>query len=84
MFGVHPVHRRLAELTLKAERLGGGWTKLSRAEQKDIHHCLLVNAQLIFELDKLKTLSFMAHETQDADWQADICRRIDELESKMF
>ncbi|WP_455644296.1 DUF7667 family protein, partial [Paenibacillus lactis] len=44
MFGIHSVHRRLAELTEKADRLGG-FNKLAEAEQKEITHCLIVNAK---------------------------------------
>lgn len=45
MIGIHVIHRRLAELTEKAERLGS-YGRLSLLEQKDLRHCLLANAKL--------------------------------------
>ncbi|MDY7224677.1 DUF7667 family protein [Halalkalibacterium halodurans] len=75
---VHPVHRRLAELTLKAHHLGG-YRKLSTEELTEIDHCLQASAMLIVRLDELKSLSFLAHETQDTEWQHAICNQIDEI-----
>ena len=81
MLAIHPVHRRLAELQLKAERLGG-YNKLSTREQQDLNHCMRVNADLVSELDSLKQLSLHAYEVGDMDWQHEICRKINELESR--
>lgn len=83
MIGIHPVHRRLAELQLIAERRGG-YDQLTVREQMDLHHCLQVNAKLVRRLDELKQLSFIAYTVNDADWQHEICRRIEELEAKML
>jgi len=83
MIGIHPVHRRLAELQLKAERLGG-YFRLSPLEQTELHHCLRANAELVQKLDGLKQLAFHAHEMGDMEWQQEICRKIDELEAKMI
>ncbi len=81
MFGIHSVHRRLAELTEKAERLGG-YNKLSTNEQKEINHCLLVNAKITREVDELLQLSFIAYQANDTEWQMEICGRLDELRPK--
>ncbi|MED3648536.1 hypothetical protein P4475_17300 [Halalkalibacterium halodurans] len=75
---VHPVHRRLAELTLKAHHLGG-YRNLSAEELTEIDHCLQASAMLIVRLDELKSLSFIAYETQDHEWQHAICSQIDEI-----
>lgn len=83
MIGIHVTHRRLAELTLKAMRLGG-YHKLSDREQMEMEHCLRVNAGLVVELDKLKNLAFHAYEIGDTEWQQEICARIDELEGAMI
>lgn len=83
MIAIHPVHRRLAELTLKAERLGG-YFHLSPLEQTELHHCLRANATLVQKLDGLKQLAFHAHEMGDMEWQQEICRKIDELETTMI
>ncbi|CAM3774851.1 DUF7667 family protein [Paenibacillus lactis] len=81
MFGIHSVHRRLAELTEKADRLGG-FNKLAEAEQKEITHCLIVNAKITREVDELLQLSFIAYQANDTDWQMEICRRLDQLRPK--
>ena len=83
MIGIHPIHRRLAELQLKAERLGG-YFQLSLMEQTELHHCLKVNAALVQRLDELKQLAFVAHCSGDLEWEQEICRQIDELEAKMM
>jgi hypothetical protein len=81
MLAIHPVHRRLTELTMKANRLGG-YDRLPRSEQTEFFHCLQVNAYLVQRLDGLKNLAFHAHEMGDMEWEQDICRKIDELEVK--
>ncbi len=83
MIAIHPVHRRLAELQLKAERLGG-YFRLPPWEQNEIYHCLRINATLVQKLDGLKQLAFHAHEMGDMEWQQEICRKIDELEATMI
>ena len=83
MIGIHVVHRRLAELTLKAMRLGG-YHKLTIAEQKDLEHCLKVNASIVTKLDELKNLAFIAHCAGDTEWEQEICARIDRLEATII
>lgn len=83
MIGIHPVHRRLAELQLIAERRGG-YDQLTVREQMDLHHCLQFNAKLVRRLDELKQLSFIAYQAGDLEWEQEICRQIDELEAKMM
>lgn len=83
MIGIHPVHRRLAELTEKAERLGG-YDRLSPMEQQDLRHCLLANAKLVRRLDELKNLAYIAHISGDMEWVQEVCQRINELEEKLI
>ena len=83
MIVIHPVHRRLAELTEKAERLGG-YSQLTVREQMELHHCLQVNAKLVRRLDELKNLAYIAHISGDMDWVQEICQKIDELEVNMI
>lgn len=83
MIGIHPVHRRLAELLEKSVRLCG-LKYLSDAEQAEISHCLHVNAKLVRELDQLKQLSFIAYEAGDVEWQHELCERIDKLEASLI
>ena len=83
MIGIHPVHRRLAELQLIAERRGG-YDQLTIREQMDLHHCLQVNANLVRRLDELKQMSFIAYQAGDLEWVQEVCQKIDELEAKMI
>lgn len=83
MIGIHNVHRRLAELAMKADKLDG-WSKLPVFEQQEIIHCLTINAKLVYELDALKELSFFAYQMGDTDWQHELCKRIEDIEVKMI
>lgn len=79
MISVHPVHHRLAELTVKAERIGS-FDKLPVEEQTELFQCLKANTELIRRHEGLKQLSFIAWQTNDTEWHFDICRQLDELE----
>ena len=83
MIGIHVVHRRLAEIYLKAQKLGS-YDCLSDEDQMDMHHCLRINADLVRRLDELKNLAFIAHQAGDMEWEQDICRQIDQLEAKLI
>ncbi|NGP62674.1 hypothetical protein FLT15_31670 [Paenibacillus thiaminolyticus] len=76
--GIHPVHRRLAELHLLQQRRP--WTG---AEMLEMIHCMQANADLVQRLDGLKQLSLHAYEMDDIDWQHDICSRIEKLQSSL-
>lgn len=80
MLAIHVVHRRLAEIYVKAQKVG--YHKLSSIDLMDLAHCLRLNADLIMKHDSLKELSFLAYEMNDTDWLHDISRQIDELEAK--
>ncbi|MCU6709110.1 hypothetical protein M6D81_10345 [Paenibacillus sp. J5C_2022] len=83
MIGIHPVHRRLAELTNKARKLGS-YSALSPVERQELEHCLKVNYDLVFNLDSLKAVAFVAYESGDLEWQRELCERIDKLEAKLL
>lgn len=78
MIGIHPVHRRLAELHLVQQRRP--WTD---AELLEMIHCMRINANLIQRIDGLKQLSQHAYEMNDTDWQHEICGRIEKLQASM-
>lgn len=78
---IHPVHRRLTEIHLLANKIGG-YHKLQPSVQMDFNHCVAVNASLVQKVDQLKELSFMAYQMNDEDWQMDICQRLEEMEAK--
>jgi len=70
----------LAELTEKAERIGG-YSQLTVREQMELHHCLQVNAKLVRRLDELKNLAYIAHISGDMEWEQEICAKLDEMEA---
>lgn len=76
--GIHPIHRRMAELHLAQKRRQ--WTDL---EMLEMIHCMQANADLVQRLDGLKQLSLHAYEMDDIDWQHDICSRIEKLQSSL-
>lgn len=83
MIGIHPIHRRIAEIALTAKQKGG-YDRLPLRDQMDLNHCLQANLDLIMQIDSLKSLSFLAYENNDSDWQHDLSRQLDELEAKML
>lgn len=82
MIAIHIVHRRLAELTTKAIRIGG-YDRLTRAEQQDLTHCLRVNAALVVKMDELTSMSYIAYQAGDMGWVMEISGEIDKLEAKL-
>ncbi|UUZ85631.1 hypothetical protein LJK88_20290 [Paenibacillus sp. P26] len=78
MLAIHPIHRRLAEITLKAAKRGD----YTAQELSEIMHILHANASLVYKLDGLKELSFLAHVIGDMEWQQELVAEIDKLEAK--
>ncbi|RXZ80573.1 hypothetical protein EBB07_18545 [Paenibacillaceae bacterium] len=69
-----PIHERLAELwTIRNNR------ELTEEERMDMEHCLAFNAAYCRELAKLRNLSLLASMTSDADWQHEICSKLERL-----
>jgi hypothetical protein len=83
MVGIHPAHRRMAELTLKARAIGG-YHMLSPLEKRELEHCMKVNFDLVSNLDSLKSVAFVAYTTGDAEWHQELCAKIEQLESKLI
>ncbi|AGA57693.1 Putative uncharacterized protein [Thermobacillus xylanilyticus] len=69
-----PVHERLAELWVIRSR-----RPLTEAEEKDLEHCLALNASYCRQLAHLKNLSLLAAMTNDTEWQHEICRQIEKM-----
>jgi hypothetical protein len=82
MIGIHPIHRRLAEIIHMSMDNEGAVT-LGMAELTLIVRLLRQNLALVQRLDELKQLAFVAHLADDSVWEQDICKRIDELEVSM-
>ncbi|MBD0381245.1 DUF7667 family protein [Paenibacillus sedimenti] len=83
MIGIHPVHRRMAEIHTQAMRLGG-YEMLPYKVQCELQQCVVLNATIVMKLDGLKTLALHAQEMNDMDWVAELCGKIDELETLMI
>lgn len=83
MIGIHPVHRRLAEIHAQAMSLGGYEYLPCRVKQEYVH-CIRVNADLVRKLDELKQLAYVAQIGGDMEWVQEICRQIDDLETTMI
>lgn len=79
MIRIHPIHRRLYELHVLASKLGG-YNQLPDRDQQDLHHCMRVNARLVEKLEDLFELSLQASYISDAEWQHEICARIEALQ----
>jgi len=77
--GIHPVHRKLAQLfEMNKDRSGN--TFIGAAELQALLPLLRQNYELIRSLDELKQLSFIAYEMGDHAWLAKISEEIEELE----
>lgn len=84
MVGIHSTHRRMAEITLRVLSRTGKYSDLDPDELRDLHHCLVANLELIQKLDILKSLSFLAYETKDAEWQNELAGKIESLEGSLY
>jgi len=73
---VNAVEQRLAELwTISKQR------DLTEKEMYEIGQCLEWLANDVWKRVKLENLSLLASMTNDTDWQYEVCRRIDELQT---
>lgn len=78
MIRIHPIHRRLMEIHVSANKLGG-YEQLPERDQQDLHHCMRANARLVERLEDLNELSLQASYVGDSEWQHEICARIEAL-----
>jgi hypothetical protein len=68
-------HWRMAELHRIGDR-----RDLTEAEQKEMEHCIKLNADFAWKLSQLYNWSYVASTIDDYDWLHDICAEIDKLE----
>lgn len=78
---IHPVHRRLAELSIKAKRVGGVGN-LSPAEFLEMLQCLQLNADFVQKVDGYKEAAYAAHCNDQMDLALHFSAKLDELEAK--
>jgi hypothetical protein len=79
--GIHPVHRRLAEMFMKYKNLCDLYESLSSAEFVEFGQCLRRNADLVMKLDELKQMSMVAHMANDEEWKQELGEKIKQLEA---
>ncbi|WP_010271412.1 DUF7667 family protein [Paenibacillus senegalensis] len=82
MIGIHPVHRKLAEIAyMSTDKHGNliiGWTELQL-----IMPLLRRNLELVRRLDELKELAFTVQCAGQDEWVQDICKQIEELVAEL-
>ncbi|MNC49137.1 hypothetical protein D3C75_982930 [compost metagenome] len=82
MLAIHQVHRKLAQIVHMNLDQNGNLV-VGHLELQLILKLLRENHNLVYKLDGLKELAFMAHEIGDMEWQMDLCAKIEELEARM-
>ena len=83
MIGIHPIHRKMALVTYMSMDQNGQ-INLDDIAVKLLQPLLKQNLRMIQRLDELKSLSYIAYQLNDFDWQHDICQRIEALEADLF
>lgn len=69
---LHPVHQRIAELSVLSRR-----RDLNYNEKKEFEQCLKVNESMAYDDAKITNLSLIAFETNDIEWQHEICAQVE-------
>lgn len=82
VIGIHPLHRKLAGITLMMMDQQGA-ISIGPAELRLILPLLRQNLELVRRLDELKQLSFVAYEAGDHDWLMELAGKIDQLEQTL-
>lgn len=70
---IHPIYRRLAELTEKSNRFG--FAQLTPTELTDFAHCLDANLRRVREIDRLNGLLTAARAANDEKWLTELEQR---------
>lgn len=74
MIILQPFHWRLAELIRLMQK-----HHLNDQEAMEINQCLNAHERYCWKLAGLEEMSFLAHTTDDTEWQLEICGKIDQL-----
>lgn len=74
---IHPVHRRMTELSLILNKRG-----LTSFEQLELVHCLKVNADLVQRADGFKEAAYAAQTAGNMDLVQHFSGKLDEMEAK--
>lgn len=82
MIGLHPVHRELAKIVHMNLDLKGDLI-IGNIELQLILKLLRKNYNLVYKLDALKEIALHAYEMGDMEWEHELCRQIEELETQL-
>lgn len=74
---MHVVVDRFIELSVVEQ-----YRRLTKNERYEKNECLKYLTERQWKLAKLQNFSLMASETNDNEWQHDICREIDQLQGR--
>jgi hypothetical protein len=80
--GIHPVHRRLAELAIKAKKTGSTFS-LTPSDWIDLIHCLQVNATLVQKVDGYKEAAYTAQCNDQMDLVQHFVEKLEQLEIEL-
>ncbi|MGG0793583.1 hypothetical protein ABE137_06195 [Brevibacillus laterosporus] len=69
------VHQCMAELWFINKT-----RELTDSEMEEMSHCLSANAKRAWEIVKPKNLSLFASLTNDAEWQHEICEKLEKIQ----
>jgi hypothetical protein len=72
---MQPFHIRLAQLWWLQKKQGA----LTDQEIRDWVESLTANMNWVWKVNMLKTLSFIAYQLKDTDWQHEICAKLEDL-----
>ena len=72
---MHVVVDRFIELSVVEQ-----YRRLTKTERYEKNECLKYLTERQWKLAKLQNFSLMASETNDTEWQHDICHEIDQLQ----
>jgi hypothetical protein len=75
-----PTHQRLAELWFIQEHQ----RSLTEEEWSEFKHCLEAHTRKAMKLSRLYNLSYVAHITNDTEWQHDLCAKIDTIKDELY
>lgn len=77
MIEIHPIHRRLAELTERSNQVG--FAQLTPTELADFATCLDANLRQVQKLSRLAGLITAAQAAKDEKWRTELEQRADKI-----
>lgn len=78
---IHPIHQRMAEITRRLDRDLDLTPETRLKLQSELLQCLRANESLCTKMARIHNLSILASETNDIEWQHELCAEIEQLQS---